>query len=85
MSATWAVPCPFLGVRVTIMNHLNNQVAVQAHCGFTVDILRLRNLSHDSDLLVISSCQCNSASVQSGIGKSFRLQRFYWTDQVQIW
>ncbi len=40
------VPCPFLGVGVPFVNHFNNQMAVQTHCWFTVDILLLDTFPH---------------------------------------
>ena len=47
-----ALPCPFSGVRIALMDHLHNQMTMQAHRWFAVDKLRLlHHLSHDSALL----------------------------------
>jgi hypothetical protein len=50
MSTLRADPCPSLGVRITLMNHFNNKVAVQAHRGFAVNVLTLNRLAHESTL-----------------------------------
>jgi hypothetical protein len=46
-----AVPCPFLGVRIAFMDHLNNQVTVQTHRWFAIDKLLLSGLPHGWALL----------------------------------
>jgi hypothetical protein len=46
MTTLWAVPCPLLRVSIPRVNHLYDQMAVQAHGRFTVDILLLNNLTH---------------------------------------
>src|SRR5262249_9696140 len=79
-----AVPCPLLRVCVSRVNHLHNQMAVQAHRWFAVDIFRLHALSHDSTPLVICSCSSNSTAEERRSAKSTTPPRFYWTDVVLI-
>jgi hypothetical protein len=54
MAAPGAIPCPFLGVGIALVNHLNNQMTVQTHRGLTVDILILDSFPHVLDLLIVS-------------------------------
>jgi hypothetical protein len=49
MTTPRAVPCPFLGIGVALVNHLYNQVAVQAHRRLAIDKLILERLSHELD------------------------------------
>ena len=56
-----AVPCAFLGVRIAFMDHLNDQMTAQAHCGFAVDELLVSGLAHDSlpfEFLVVLQFIC---------------------------
>jgi hypothetical protein len=46
-----ALPCSFSRVRIALVNHLDDQMAMQAHRWFAIDKLRLLcSLSHDSAL-----------------------------------
>jgi len=49
VTALWASPRALLGVGIALVNHLNHQVAVQAHGRLTVDILFLYGLTHELD------------------------------------
>jgi hypothetical protein len=49
VTASGASPCALLWVRIALVNHLNHQVAVQAHGRLTVDILFLYSLTHELD------------------------------------
>ena len=62
MPTSRTLPCPFLGVRVAIMNHLDYKMAVKAHRGFTVNVLDLRRFTHSSPLLVVWFTLSNSIS-----------------------
>jgi len=44
-------PCSPLGIGITVVDHLNNQVAMQAHRWLTVDIqiVDSRSLGHELD------------------------------------
>jgi hypothetical protein len=42
-------PCSPLGIGITVVDHLNNQVAMQAHCWLTVDIQIGDGLRHELD------------------------------------
>jgi len=44
-----AVPCPFLRVGIPLVHHLDDEMAMQAHRWFTVDILLLNCLAHGVD------------------------------------
>jgi hypothetical protein len=46
MTTLRAIPCPLLRVGIPRVNHFHNQMTVQAHSRFTVDILLLDNLAH---------------------------------------
>jgi len=49
VTASGASPRALLGVGIALVNHLNHQVAVQAHGRLTVDILFLYGLTHELD------------------------------------
>jgi hypothetical protein len=46
VTTLWAIPCTLLGVSIPFVDHLDNQMAVQTHRWFTVDILILNCLPH---------------------------------------
>ena len=53
MTTLGARPCPLLRIGVALVDHLHDQVAVQAHRWFAVDVLFLNGLAHNSPLLAI--------------------------------
>jgi hypothetical protein len=68
MTTLRAVPCPLLRVSIPRVNHLYDQMAVQAHRRFTVDILLLNNLAHELDPLFdfLMFLQFNCRDPQAG-------------------
>src|SRR5262249_24830998 len=80
MTTLRATPCPFLRIRIPLMNHLDNQVAVQAHRWFAVHVFALRNLPH-----VLNPPLLNSTlllAIRFPGGHHCRISnnpRFYWT------
>ena len=51
VTTLWAIPCTLLGVSIPFVNHLDNQMAVQTHRWFAVDILILKSFPHEIPLL----------------------------------
>ena len=51
VSTTRAVPCALLRVGIARVKHLHNQMAVQAHGRFTVNIFGFHSFSHNSPLV----------------------------------
>jgi hypothetical protein len=49
MTTLRTLPCPCLRIRIPLVNHLDNQMAVQAHRRSAVDVLGQSTLSHASE------------------------------------
>jgi hypothetical protein len=63
MTTTGTRPCPSLRVGVSVVNHLNNQVAMQTHRWLTVDIQIGHGLWHELDPPILFVPRlCNSAA-----------------------
>jgi hypothetical protein len=79
-----AIPCPFLRVGISRVNHLHDQMTVQAHRRFAIHIFRLHGLSHSHPPDKFALPLAIQLPMPFLLAKSTKTACLYWTDRVHI-